>query len=74
MTGPKLVAIPSDALATIYRLDGKVDSILERLAKAEQLEDRILAVERRQNMVAGAGILGGGVFSTIIALLGILPK
>lgn len=74
MTEPQFVDIPSDALATIYRLDGKVDSILERLAKAEHLEDRVLTVERRQNMVAGAGILGGGIFSTIIALLGILPK
>ena len=69
-----IVGIPSDAVATIYRLDGKMDAVLARISSLEATEPRIRAVERRQSVLTGAGVLGGGLISTLIAILGILPK
>lgn len=54
----ELVPIPSDAVATIYRMDGKLDAALARIERLEADRDedrkRTASLERGRSWLHGA--------------------
>lgn len=51
------------------RMEGKLDSALQRLAKLEQLEERVDDLERSRSWLFGAGAVIGVIISAIAAFV-----